>query len=80
MANINRINTWLTCERADDDDTWWGCPAVIGSNNIWKIEDFKFAVQIQRGGYLPGYNFKPITFEEAQAKNYQIHYEVEGPC
>ena len=83
LASINRINTWLTCHSGDKHQ--WGCPSVIGSNNIREIpnEDLKFAVQIRRGGYLPKYNeesFPYITVQTAHEKNFRIHYEVEGPC
>ena len=80
LTNINRINTWLTC---DGENAEWGCPSVIGTDNI-RIksgENLKFAVQIQRGGYLPGFDrYARISEDEARKIQYQLHYEVEGPC
>ena len=79
LVNINRINTWLTC--SGNTDVWWGCPSVIGGSNVWRIGNLKFGVQIQRGGYLPGFDrYGQISIFEAQENDYQIHYVVEGTC
>ena len=71
ITKIDRINTWLTC-------TVGNYPSANGSNNIKREpgEDLKFWVYIKRDGSLD----PPFTVQSMRDGNYEIHYEVEGPC
>ena len=74
ITKIDRINTWLTCTNAEG----YGCPSANGSNNILRKpgEDLKFWIFIRRDGSLD----PPFTVQFIKDWNFEIHYEVEGPC